>query len=280
MQSVLVLHLLTEPERVEVFDPSQNWLATVTAGARTVTLNGPERIFAEAAVTVTHAVWVRCLPEPYSGELDLNWLQQALDANSQLLPDLLELATQYVKGKPPVLENGIQIAGDAGYGPLIDGKRQEGSDFNDYLGVSWPYPDEPWSPDQPEAAQFQCLDCSGFVRMLGCFRRHAPNSGQLGVFPVSYSVKPGHVPLRAFQMAVDGPGVVVIPNTGVQVTDLAKLAIGDLVFFKADNDDINAVDHVGIYMGKDSQQNFRFVSAARVRTVPRLPIHRDSRSRS
>ena len=31
---------------------------------------------------------------------------------------------------------GLVYAGDANYGPLVDGARQEGSDFNDYRGTS------------------------------------------------------------------------------------------------------------------------------------------------
>src|SRR5262245_3493677 len=177
MQSILVLHMLEAPQRVEVFDEQDAWLATLTTGARSVTLSGPERTFQEKKVSVTHGVWVRCIPEPFAGAVDLNWLAQALDANAQALPDILEIATQYLQGKPAVTEDGVQVAGDAGYGPLVEGKRQEGADFNDYLGVSWPYPDEPWSPDRPEKKQFRCLDCSGHVRMVWGFRRHAPNAG-------------------------------------------------------------------------------------------------------
>jgi hypothetical protein len=70
-----------------------------------------------------------------------------------------------------VVEGGLQVAGDASYGPLVDGEREEGSDFNDYLGITWSYPER---NDLPEERQAQCLDCSGFIRMVFGFRRHLP----------------------------------------------------------------------------------------------------------
>jgi hypothetical protein len=47
---------------------------------------------------------------------------------------MLAIAMQYIKGQPALMDGTLQIAGDASYGPLVDGQRQEGADFNDYLG--------------------------------------------------------------------------------------------------------------------------------------------------
>jgi hypothetical protein len=146
---------------VNVVEIHGNEVATFTRGARTVPTRGPLRTFAEATAehAVTHATWVRALPQPFETNIDAEWLDAALMANSAAAPDVLALAMQYTRGSPPIHEGGIQIAGEAEYGPLTNGKREEGSDFNDYLGVTWTYPDGPNDP--PEGRQLKCLDCSG-----------------------------------------------------------------------------------------------------------------------
>ena len=118
------------------------WLATFTDGAYTVTSTGPARTFIEASAAhaVRHAVWVRALPAPFDGHVDTAWLTRALAANRKAALDVLALAMQYIAGKAPLFEGGLQIAGDASYGVLKDGEREEGSDFNDYLGIEWKYP--------------------------------------------------------------------------------------------------------------------------------------------
>ena len=72
-----------------------------------------------------------------------------------------------------IFEAGLQLAGDASYGPLKDGEREEGPDFNDYLGIEWVYPEQ---VDKPEKRQRHCLDCSGFIRMVWGYRRHLPGN--------------------------------------------------------------------------------------------------------
>jgi hypothetical protein len=121
----------------------------LTNGAYTVTLAGPVRTFSEptAAQTVTHAVWVRTLPAPFDGKVNTPWLTHALKANKKAVPDVLAIAMQYIAKAPAIFEDDLQIAGDAFYGPLKDGKREERSDFNDYLGVEWMYPEK---VDKPE----------------------------------------------------------------------------------------------------------------------------------
>jgi hypothetical protein len=60
---------------------------------------------------------------------------------------------QYTQGAPALDDGGLQIAGAAEYGPLVNGGRQEGSDFNDYLDIVWHY--EHGVVDKPEAAAAQ-----------------------------------------------------------------------------------------------------------------------------
>ena len=121
---------------------------------------------------------VRAAPGPVDETIDERWLASALAANEAGTPDALAIAMQYLKGAPPLLEGDLQIAGDASYGPLLpDGSRDEGADFNDYLGLRWLYPTE--AADKPEPAQYRCLDCSGFMRMLWGYRHHLPGAGYL-----------------------------------------------------------------------------------------------------
>lgn len=249
-----------DPDRVLVHDAAGKWLATFTFGARTVTLRGPARTFEEttAAHAVNHRVWVRLLPAPFDGAVDSKWLKEA---SSSKAPDLLATAFEYTAGALAVAQGNLVIAGDACYGPLLpDGTRAEGSDFNDYLGVSWSYPEK---LDAPEADQFGCLDCSGFVRMLFGYRGGVP----LGLDPV-----PGadRLPRRAWQMHEAAPGVVVAPDTGIQQQDFSRLAPGDLVFFDVSSDDGPAIDHVGVYLGRDRGGRHRFVSSRKKANGPTM----------
>src|SRR5262245_51968652 len=142
------------PDRTEVRDSNNKWLATMTDGAYTVTLAGPIRTFSEpsAAHPVTQGVWVRTLPAPFDGKVNSTWLNYALKANKGSVPDVAAIAMQYIAGAPVIFEGDLQIAGDASYGPLKDRKREEGSDFNDYLGIEWVYPEQ---VDKPEKRQLR-----------------------------------------------------------------------------------------------------------------------------
>jgi hypothetical protein len=250
-----VFQRLSDPDRTVVTDSDGAWVATFTDHTHTVTLTGPERTFDEAtAVAVTHDVQVRMLPDPFGGEVDETWLAAALAAAKDPDdPDLLALAMQYLAGAPSLFDGTLQIAGDASYGPLdpVTGARIEGSDFNDYLGVTWFHPD---GIDDPETSQLGCLDCSGYVRMLCGYR--------LGLPMIKGSDGGGtSIPRRAVQMLASGPGVVTIPDTGEQIVVFDRLAVGDLVFFDADSGDGTDVDHVGIYLGVDAVGHLRFLSS-------------------
>jgi hypothetical protein len=271
MKKLYTYQNLTEPERLEVRDSASNLLATFTRGCYTVTLTGPERTFSEQNIAVTHTTWVRTLPIPFDEQLDLDWLNQVLEANQRQLPDILTIAMQYIKEAPAILDqNGLQIAGDAGYGPEKDGKRQEGSDFNDYLGISWQYEEE--GLDKPESTQFRCLDCSGFIRMIWGYRHSFSGFGYADTIPLSLKIKPdlSTMPRRAWQICIGAPGIIVTPNTGFQVTNFSKLGIGDLLFFDANEDDGSVIDHVGMFMGLDATNQYRFISSRKSINGPTL----------
>lgn len=261
-------HALRDPQRLELRTPRGRWLATFTHGARSVVSRGPRRTFSESGLQVTHAVWVRALPQPFDGTVDSAWLARAAAANARRQPDLLALTMQYLDGAPVLREGGLQIAGNAAYGPLVGGERKEGSDFNDYLGVDWTYPDGRVDPAEPQ--QLHCLDCSGFVRMVWGFRRHAPNDAPVMPLARTTSSDGRSLPRRAVQMAARAPGVLIEPNRGVQLRDFSRLAIGDLVLFDADPKDGPAIDHVGLYLGVDDDRHHRFVSSRKGANGPTM----------
>jgi hypothetical protein len=103
-------------------------------------------------------------------------------------PDALAIAMQYIDG----------AADDADYGSLLaDGSREEGADYNDYLGQPVVYDGQ---VEQPEARQLGAMDCSGFVRMVWGYR--------LGLSLAKAESNSASLPRRAVQMYVAGrPGI-------------------------------------------------------------------------
>jgi hypothetical protein len=278
---VYTFETFENPTRIEVSEAGE-WVATFTPGCYTVTLAGPERTFAETfgrggetrRVEVTHATWVRAAPGPVDQQVDERWLTHALAANRAGTLDALAIAMQYVKEAPVVKESDLQIAGDASYGPLdADGRRKEGSDFNDYLGLRWLYPTRYADPtaDPPEPSQKQCLDCSGYMRMIWGYRHQLAGTGYPDTIPLSILPQQGStLPRRAFEMYGEGPGLVLVPDGGAQVTDFGALDVGDLVFFDGDNDDGPQLDHVGMYLGVDAEGAHRFISSRKTADGPTL----------
>jgi hypothetical protein len=232
---------------------------------------GPARTFTESHVSpvVAHEVWIRALPAPFSGSINAAWLKYARRANQRAFPDVLAIAMQYVSGAPPIFESQLQVAGDAAYGPLVGGKREEGSDFNDYLGIEWKYRE---GIDKPENRQFQCLDCSGFMRMVWGYRRHLPGDAYASVIPLCLrpQKRGGAMPRRAFEICQSGPGVLVVENAGTQVKDFSRVGVGDLVFFDADSNDRTQIDHVGMYLGRDTGDHHRFISSRKRANGPTM----------
>lgn len=252
---------LRSPRRVQVLDAS-GVLATFTVGARTVTLRGATRVLSEPSTTqatVTTSTWVRLLDQPFTGNPDQAWLVARFADTS---PDVLATAMQYVTGAPTLTHpSGELVAADASYGPLLaDGTRQEGADFNDFLQQTWTYGPE---RDDPETDQAGALDCSGFVRMVMGYR--------LGI-PLTLAPDGVRLPRRAAQMEASAPGVVTVAHSGgtPSAKALAALAPGDLVFFDGSTDDGTAIDHVGLYLGRDSAGAPRFVSSRKTVDGPTM----------
>lgn len=246
------------PARTLVLDPNGVLRATFTDGSRSVVLNAGSRRFGESttSATVTTTSWVRLLPAPFSGAVDLAWVRDRLADTSA---DVLAIAMQYTTGAPELRDAaGGHLAGDASYGPVVDGSRKEGSDWNDYLGVRATYDGV---VDVPESDQYRALDCSGFIRMVFGVR-----SG----LPMTRTPDGVRLPRRAVQIATSAPGTVVVPNTGQQVKDFGALLAGDLVLFDAATDDGTDIDHVGIYLGRDSAGKPRFVSSRKTVDGPTM----------
>jgi cell wall-associated NlpC family hydrolase len=104
-------------------------------------------------------------------------------------------------------------------------------------------------------------DGSGFIRMIWGYRaglplRHLPD----GV----------GIPRRSFQILDSAPGVITMPNTGQQITDFSKLSVGDIVFFDASTDDGTRIDHMGMFIGRDSGGYHRFISSRKSVNGPTL----------
>jgi len=259
--------------RVDVLDATTRaWLGALTKGAYTVRLAGSSRRFTEpaAAHAVEHGIWVRTLPSPFNGIVDEAWLKMALAANLADTPDVLAIAMQYTRGAPALYDRDVQIAGAAEYGRLVNGARQEGSDFNDYLGVVWHY--EHGVVDHPETAQFRCLDCSGYMRMIWGFGHHLEGTACGDRVPLCLNPRPDRsaMPRRAHEIFEYGPGEIVIGREGDGDGDLSALEVGDLVFFDADRGDGERLDHVGMYLGLDDGGHQRFISSRKTHNGPTL----------
>lgn len=209
---------------------------------------------------VNHNIWVRLLPSPFNGVVDITWLRTAL---ADISPDVMAIAMQYIAGAPTVTDpaqNNLQVLGHSRYGPLqTDGTRQEGADFNDYLGVTWHYAA---SPDNPEAAQLQCLDCSGYVRMVFGYR--------LGV-PMSLTADGASLPRVSSAITNNGPGVLIAQATA-QLNDFSQILPGDILAFDADtsnpDEEEGQIDHVGLYLGVDLHGKHRFISSRKTANGP------------
>jgi hypothetical protein len=257
---------LTAPARTVVERPCGTALAVLTDGAYTVRLHRSARRFAEgsAAAAVSTSDWVRPLPVRFAGVVNAairDWLLAAADDDT---PDLLAMAMQYTEGAPPQQDaSGRQIAGDADYGPLSPtgtGDRVEGADFYDYMGVPWTFPDG--IREKPLATQLHALDCSGYVRMLWGLRAGLPLASKTA------AVSAAALPRRAVQMEAGPFGVSIDIATSQDPS--AGLQTGDLVFFDADPADGPAVDHVGMYLGRDEKGSRRFISSRKGATGPTL----------
>lgn len=249
---------LDDPGRTVVRDASGAILATLTDGARTVVLTGPERTFDEPSSTdasLTTTAWVRLAPRPWSkGAEKTAWFREWFKtARTDRRPDMFEIAMQYIDGAPADVDSkGRRYRGDASFGPVsASGEgRREANDFNDYLGIKWSFPDR--GVDLPERVRYGSLDCSGFVRMVYGYRMGYPLLG---------TNNPGRgLPRRAYAIEAFGPGTTIVRDKGRTATDYEALQPGDLVFFQTEGS-VSQLDHVGIYMGVDDGGQHRFISS-------------------
>ena len=255
---VVTYDRLDAPDRTVVRDASGAILATLTDGARTVVLTGPERTFDEPSSTdasLTTTSWIRLAPRAWSAGAEKSaWFREWFKAaRTDRRPDLFEIAMQYVDGAPAAVDSkGRRYRGDASFGPVsASGEgRREANDFNDYLGIKWSFPDR--GTDPPERIRYGSLDCSGFVRMVYGYRMGYPllgtNKGGRGL------------PRRAYAIEAYGPGIKIVRDKGRTATDYEALQPGDLVFFQTEGS-VSQLDHVGIYMGLDDAGQHRFISS-------------------
>jgi cell wall-associated NlpC family hydrolase len=258
--AALTYERLADPPGTTVRDGGGKIVAVFTDGARTVRLAGAPRTFAEPQFTRAKVVtdaWVRLAPQEWKAgaERETWFLPWLTAARTDKAPDALAVSVEYLHGAPQRKnDKGVRYAGDAQFGPFSqtdpDG-RAENSDFFDYLGVRWDFPDGGRSA--PQTGRYGDLDCSGYIRMVYGYR--------LG-YPVRSANTAGvGLPRRAFAMAQFGPGAVVIANRKVAVRAYDRLQAGDLVFFDLDPADGDAIDHSGIYLGLDDAGHHRFLSS-------------------
>jgi cell wall-associated NlpC family hydrolase len=267
--AALTFERLANPARTAAKEAGGRTVAVFTDGARTVRLSGPSRTFKEpkyTSATVTTDAWVRLAPQVWkAGEENAAWFRPWLEAAFvDTSPDALAIATEYLVGAPEQKDNkGVRYAGDADFGPFSetdpDG-RAENSDFFDYLGIRYQFPDGGRSAPQPD--RFGDLDCSGYLRMVYGYR--------LG-YPVRSANTAGvGLPRRAFAMAQFGPGAAIIEYKNSPVREHARLQAGDLLFFNLDPSDGPQADHSGIYLGIDDGGHHRFVSSRSKANGPTL----------
>lgn len=219
--------------------------------------------------TVASSSYVYLMPTAYLGFLDVtvaDWLTETLASSD---PDLLSTAMNYITGG----------ATDADYGPLYspgrvwdvghvdDGTRQEGADWNDYLGVTGSYPDLTIpATDNAEAHQLGCLDCSGYVRMV---------FGNIFGMPMALDDSADYNGLRIPRVSGDiiasGPGNVIAEGAPPVLTAIQP---GDILGWDADtsnpDEEEGQIDHIGIYLGEDQDGQHRFLSSRKTANGPTL----------
>ncbi|WP_079110151.1 C40 family peptidase [Streptomyces roseifaciens] len=254
---------LANPARTVVRAADGGVLATFTDGARTAVLTGASRTFTEPKYTsakVTTDNWVRLLPEAWKDGSEKaawfkDWFSKSLGSKD---PDVFAFAMEYLEGAPQKKDaQGIPYSGDAQFGPLnpngtaAGDLRLEQSDFYDYLGI--PYRFRDGTVERPEPARFRAMDCSGFIRTVFGYRARYPLMAK--------DVKGDGLPRTANGMARLSPGVPVLELTGKRPDATDRLQPGDLVFFDIDKRTGDRLDHVGIYMGLDTDGKPRFISS-------------------
>jgi hypothetical protein len=252
------------PARTVVRAPDGQVVATLTDGARTALLTGPTRTWDEPRTTsavVRSNAWVRLMPGAWGdGKERTGWFREWLPkALADRSPDVIGVAFEYGDGAHDQrTASGLRYAGRAHFGPRVPGRSptsfhylDEQSDFYDYLGIPWAFPDG--TRKYPQQARYGDVDCSGFMRLVWGYRMgypmHATNAPGIGL------------PRRAFAIATRAPGVLLIADSGRRPTDISSLQPGDLVFFSIDIGRPHGIDHCGMYLGPDEEGHPRFYSS-------------------
>ncbi|WP_410631819.1 NlpC/P60 family protein [Amycolatopsis sp. cmx-4-83] len=254
---------LADPARTIVRDGAGAQLASFTDGSRTVMLTGRSRTFTEPKFTtagITSTAWIRLAPQPWQAGAEkepwfTGWFPKAAADTG---PDVLAVALQYTDGAADQVVKKLRVAGDASFGPDSAEGRLEKSDFYDYLGIGWDFPDGVHEAAEPRRAR--SLDCSGFVRMVYGYRAGYPLLGT--------NTKGPGLPRRAWALAELGPGTTLIPDEKKQVTDFSRLQPGDLLFFNLEPQLGPQVSHTGIYLGIDGDGHHRVLSSRKVANGP------------
>ncbi|MEU2717304.1 NlpC/P60 family protein [Streptomyces sp. NPDC007205] len=263
------------PARTVARDQHGTVVATFTDGARTAVLTGPSRTFAEPRTTDAEVVtksWVRLLPKAWARGAERSdwfktWLRSRLGSRD---PDILATAFDYVAGAPArTTAAGVTYSGAARYGPgttsdsgpARPGKQRMGSDFYDYLGTPWTFPDG--VTRRPEKDRRRSVDCSGYVRLVYGYRS--------GFLLDSRDSPAGSGLQRTADAIAHGPlGVPVIPLTDRTPDVIQGLQPGDLVFFRTREAPGGRIGHIGIYLGLDTADHPRFISSRKNANGPTM----------
>ncbi|MFF7950270.1 NlpC/P60 family protein [Streptomyces griseorubiginosus] len=256
------------PARSVARDQRGAVVATFTDGARTAVLTGPSRTFAEPRTTDAKVVtrsWVRLLPKAWARSAERSgwfrsWLTSRLGSRE---PDVLATAFDYVSGAPArTTAAGVTYSGAARYTPGTAGAskragqgtsdQRTGSDFYDYLGIPWTFPDA--VTRRPEKDRARSVDSSGYVRLVYGYRSKFPLNSR-------DSAAGGGLQRTPDALARGRLGVPVIPLTGRRPVVIQQLQPGDLVFFTTRELPGGRIGHVGIYLGLDTADHPRFISS-------------------
>jgi hypothetical protein len=217
--------------------------------------------------TVTHNTWIRVLSDPFDGTWTDGLADQIRAWAADTSPDALAYAVMFITGAPTVTStafSGAPVYGQAQYGPLYsDGTRVEFSDWNDFIGVGWTYPNgEVRTFPHGSITTNGGLDCSGFVRMV-----YGRNMGIPMSFNLNYDGL--NLPRRSADMGPSGPGVLIANSTGSPPATTG-LQIGDYLGFALSDSTDGELTHSGIYLGLDTGGNPRFISSRKVCNGPTM----------
>ncbi|MDI3287745.1 hypothetical protein [Polyangium sp. 15x6] len=247
-------------------------VAWFTQGGYSVRMIGASRTFDagdKSVATVTTTSWVRTLSEPFDMEKTSEtmlsaWLNAARGVNCDAgTTDVLAISYDYVEGGSE------------------DARYALGADFHDFLGIDWDPIDA--LKILPDLGFEGALDCSGYMRLVWGSRTNFTFEGKDASIPLSLKSLTGHLPRSSEDMYRSGTGKIIVPfrtqpagapsfQGAPTTTELASIEPGDLVFFDTScnyaiatailcGKNPSAISHVGMFVGRDSGGNYRFISS-------------------